>query len=83
MKLTKSQADLLEAMQNGVVCKFMNYVGGSYCVRSDTMRRCTLTAHALFRHGLLIKTDDNVLVARKQNAAIPAAESTDNEVPKF
>ena len=88
MKLSKSQAELLEAMQNGVKCYYMRYMGRfnptAYYVRSDTMKRCTATAKALFNNGLLEskteKTGDHFLVARKTNVASSTVEATDNEV---
>ena len=91
MKLSKSQAELLEAMQNGVKCYYMRYMGRfnptAYYFRSDTMKRCTATAKALLEKGLVEvryrKNGDHVLIAKRQNAAIDAVEATDNEVPKF
>ena len=88
MKLSKSQAELLEAMQNGVKCYYMRYMGRfnptAYYFRSDTMKRCTATAKALFDKGLLEsktgQNGDHFLVARKTNVAIKAVEATDNEV---
>jgi hypothetical protein len=87
MKLSKSQAELLGAMQNGVKCYFMRYMGRfnptAYYFRSDTMKRCTATAKALFDKGLLEskteKTGDHFLVARKTNVTIDAVEAKEVE----
>jgi hypothetical protein len=88
MKLSKSQAELLEAMQNGVKCYYMRYMGRfnpkAYYFRGDTMKRCTATAKALLEKGFVEiryrQTGDHVLIAKKRNAAVQAVEATDNGV---
>ena len=77
MKLSKSQAELLAAMDAGVVCYYMRYMGRfnptAYYFRSDTMKRCTATANALFDKGLLEskvgKSGDKFLVAKNRKDA--------------
>ena len=77
MKLSKSQAELLAAMETGVVCYYMRYMGRfnptAYYFRSDTLKRCTATAKALFDKGLLEckveKSSDHFLVARNRKDA--------------
>jgi hypothetical protein len=57
MQLSKTQAELLEAMKSGVVCHYMPYAGRfnptDYYFRDDTMRRCTAAAKALYEKGLV------------------------------
>ena len=77
MKLSKSEAELLAAMETGVVCYYMRHMGRfnptAYYFRSDTMKRCTETAKALFDKGLLEskveKSGDHFLVARNRKDA--------------
>jgi hypothetical protein len=56
-ELSKTQAELLEAMKNGVACWFMPYMGSfrptAYYYRDDTGRRCTAPARALLEKGLV------------------------------
>ncbi len=74
-ELSKTQAELLEAIQNGVVCHYMPYAGRfnptAYYFRNDTMKRCTAAAKALCRKGLVEKVDAGIhghdLVAKKNN----------------
>ena len=78
MKLSKRQAELLAAMETGVVCYYMRsmvrFNPTAYYFRSDTMKRCTATAKALFDKGLLTskvddKSSDHFLVARTRKDA--------------
>lgn len=57
-KLSKAQAELLEAMRRGVRC---HYVAGvdAYYFRTDTMRRCTATAFVLRDKGYARVIDVN------------------------
>ena len=81
MKLSKTQSELLEAMRGGVKCRYMPYMGNynpsSYYFRSDTMKRCTATAEALLKKGLvtMIKKDwmGHTLIAA------PMTETNDKE----
>jgi hypothetical protein len=61
VKLPKSQQDLLSAMEGGVTCFYMRYMGRfnptPYYFRSDTNRRCTAAALALLGKGLVEKFD--------------------------
>ena len=88
MKLSTSQAELLEAMHSGVKCYYMRYMGrfnpSAYYFRSDNNKRCTATARALLEKGLVEmmqeKCGNHLLVVKKHRAAIDAVEATDNEV---
>lgn len=54
MKLSPPQAELLAAMQAGVICHYMMHGRGeNYYFRSDTMRHCTAQANALRARGLV------------------------------
>lgn len=50
MKLSKTQAELLEAVNNGVTLHYMPYAGWfnpqAYYYRSDNSQRCTAAAKA-------------------------------------
>jgi hypothetical protein len=60
--LPKTQADLLNALQNGVVLHYMPYMGtfnpSAYYFRDDNHQRCTAAAEALLRKGLAEKYDE-------------------------
>ena len=58
-KLSPRQAELLEAMKNGVVCRWMSWNSSKnpYYFRNDTMASCTATAEALLKRGLVKITD--------------------------
>ncbi len=57
MKLPKTQQELLDAMQSGVVVHYMPYMGrfrpNAYYYRRDTHKRCTAAAEALLEKGLV------------------------------
>lgn len=57
MKISKTQQELLGAMQKGVVCFYMPYAGrfnpNPYYFRSDTRKRCTAAAEALLKRKLV------------------------------
>ena len=61
-KLTKTQADLLRAIQNGVKVFYMSWSrsSGHYYFRADTMNRCTKAAEALGHSGLIEMKDRTV-----------------------
>lgn len=81
MKLSKTQAELLEAMRGGVRCRYMPYMGNynpsSYYFRSDTMKRCTAAANALLKKGLVTMVNKDwrghTLIA------VPMSETTPGE----
>ena len=56
-KLPKTQQELLDAMQAGVICHYMPYMGrlrpNPYYFRNDNMKRCTAAAGALLEKGLV------------------------------
>lgn len=58
MKLSKTQQELYDAMKRGVVCHFMSGLN-CYYFRCDSMKRCTTTARALLKTGLIEKFDEN------------------------
>jgi hypothetical protein len=59
--LTTAQAELLAAMQTGVICHYMRYAGSfnptAYYFRSDNRKRCTAQVKALLARGLAEKFD--------------------------
>lgn len=61
MRLSATQAELLEAMRNGVVCHYMPYMGrfcpNAYYFRSDTKKRCTAPSRSLKEKGLVVSVD--------------------------
>lgn len=61
-KLTPPMQDLYEALQRGVVCHYMKYMGqfnpSPYYFRSDTMKNCTAQVRALLKRGLAEKFGD-------------------------
>jgi hypothetical protein len=61
MRLSATQAELFQAMRNGVVCHYMPYMGrfcpNAYYFRSDTKKRCTAPARALKEKGLVVSVD--------------------------
>lgn len=53
-KLSKAQAELLAAIEAGVVCYYAHPVRrGNYWYRTDTHKTCTRTAEALIARGLV------------------------------
>lgn len=60
-ELSKTQAELLSAMQNGAKCEYMPYMGSfnqnAYYYRNDTMKRCTTAARSLLEKGLVKMVD--------------------------
>jgi hypothetical protein len=63
-ELTKPQAELLEAMKNGVVVHYMPYMGrlrpNPYYFRADTHKKCSAAAKALLDRGLVEERDRSV-----------------------
>ena len=62
-KLTAKQQELLDAVNRGVVLRYMRYMGrfnpSAYYFRSDTLNRCTSTAAALYERGLVARVNEN------------------------
>ena len=61
IKLTARQLDLLLAMAGGVRVHYQRYMGSfcpnAYYFRTDTRRKCTREAVALFNLGLFVDTN--------------------------
>lgn len=59
--LSKTQQELYDAMCNGVVCRFMPYMGrfnpAPYYFRNDTMKRCTAAVRGLIKRGMVERFD--------------------------
>lgn len=59
--LPKTQAELLEAMRNGVEVRYMRYMGSfnpnAYYYRTDNLKRCTAPVKALLEKGLAEKVN--------------------------
>jgi hypothetical protein len=57
VKLSKTQAELLEAVNGGAILYYMpsagSFIPRSYYFRSDTMSHCTAAAKALKEKGLV------------------------------
>jgi hypothetical protein len=60
-KLSETQRELLDAMESGVVVRFMPYMGrfneNEYYYRTDNLKRCTAAARALEDKGLVEEFD--------------------------
>lgn len=63
VKLSKTQQELYDALNSGVICYFMPYRGrfnpNAYYFRKDNHKRCTAAAQALLEKGLAERFDTN------------------------
>ena len=75
IKLSKGQQELYSAMLSGVTCSYMPYMGwfnpSSYYYRSDTHKRCTATATALLKKGLVEIFDRDPRLGHSLRAITP------------
>jgi hypothetical protein len=62
-KLSKTQQELLDAINGGVRVHYMPYMGNfnpsAYYFRCDTFKRCTAPARALLEKGLVKKCNED------------------------
>ena len=67
-KLSKAQAELLDAMRKGVTCYYMPGIDAYYW-RTDTRARCTRTVFALLDKGVAEQFDDRGYSGHRVRAA--------------